>query len=54
MRLNKSSKGQEHLLRIYESIKDLIEPTPPESWEAWVRLGQQLKDNTLLYKRDLS
>ena len=35
MRLIKSTRGQKRLTRIYLSIKDLLLPTPSETWDAW-------------------
>lgn len=54
MRPNRSTEAQRDLIRVYESVADMLPQTPVSAWEAWVRLGRQLKDNTLIYKTDLS
>lgn len=41
--LNKSTKGQRALIELYESIADLLPPTPPSAWAAWIKLGRQEK-----------
>jgi len=51
MRSNNSTKGQCNLTELFKSIADLLPPTPPEVWEAWVREGQKQKHNVLINSR---
>lgn len=51
---NITTKGQRALTQVFESIADLLPPTPPEVWEVIVEVGRQEKEyNTLIYKRNL-
>lgn len=35
------TRGQRHLTEVYEQVKDLLEETPPEVWDAYCRCGRK-------------
>ena len=35
------TEGQRHLCEVYEQVKDLLEETPPEVWDAYCSPSEQ-------------